>query len=938
MGGGSTAGTRGNGMPLERADTLATLLASVNDLVWCTSVDGSELLYVNTAAERIYGRPLSELIKNPDLWLEAIHPDDREAVTKNLSRILKEREISQEYRIIRPDGEIRWLQDRLNVVCDSDGNTLCVGGIGTDITDRKRAEQALSESETVYRSLSENLPLNVVLNDVNGRLTFGNKSYCEMMGHPLSELLGKTDGDLFPAEQAEKYRDDDRRVLATDKRFHDVEKHVTADGRSTYVEVLKLPVYDAAGDAIGVQCIFWDVTDRVQAQQQLVVAKEEAVAANSAKSDFLANMSHEIRTPMNAIIGMTELLQDTELADSQAEYVRMVNESGESLLSLINDILDFSKIEAGKLELESIPFNLHDTLGDTMKSLAIRAHRSNLELAFHIDPDLPEVLIGDSGRLRQVVVNLVGNAIKFTERGEVVLDVKCDSEGPGGLNLKFAISDTGIGIAQDKLERIFEAFEQADSSTTRRHGGTGLGLAICARLTHLMGGRIWAESEEGKGSTFCFTAQFEVSAGEANRKCKLPPPKLRGMKVLIVDDNSTNRRILEEMIRVRGMQPVVSADANQAIELMREAHSNGEDFPLVLTDVNMPDNDGFTLTEWIKSDEFLQSAVVMVLTSGDRPGDLKRCRELGVAAHLMKPVKQSELLNAIVVAFGISTAEQDSREDTPSGPTVEVPPLRILLAEDAIPNQLLAVGLLKKWNHTITIANNGKQAIALLETKPFDLVLMDVQMPEMDGLEATAAIRRMESARELPLQPKRHIPIIATTAHAMKGDEERCRQAGMDGYVSKPIRVKKLHEQIAQFYSQPASTETANADAPKSTQPVGEAIDWSVAMESVQGDEELLRVVAKAFLVERKEQQRQLRTSIESGDADGIRRTAHLLKGVASTFGAHVAMSRAEDLEAKGRSNNLDGAPELFASLCDAIDQAADVLTEFVNKDNASSK
>ncbi|MBT4867785.1 MAG: PAS domain S-box protein, partial [Planctomycetaceae bacterium] len=342
MGGGSTAGTRGNGMPLERADTLATLLASVNDLVWCTSVDGSELLYVNTAAERIYGRPLDELIKNPDLWLEAIHPDDRDAVTRNLSRILKEREISQEYRIIRPDGEIRWLQDRLNVVCDSDGNTLCVGGIGTDITDRKRAEQALSESETVYRSLIENLPLNVLLKDLNGRLTFGNKSYCEMMGHPLSELLGKTDADLFPAEQAEKYRDDDRRVLTTDERFHDVEKHVTADGRSTYVEVLKLPVHDAAGDAIGVQCIFWDVTDRVQAQQQLVVAKEEAVAANSAKSDFLANMSHEIRTPMNAIIGMTELLQDTELADSQAEYVRMVNESGESLLSLINDILDFS--------------------------------------------------------------------------------------------------------------------------------------------------------------------------------------------------------------------------------------------------------------------------------------------------------------------------------------------------------------------------------------------------------------------------------------------------------------------------------------------------------------------------------------------------------------------------------------------------------------------
>jgi len=404
------------------------------------------------------------------------------------------------------------------------------------------------------------------------------------------------------------------------------------------------------------------------------------------------------------------------------------------------------------------------------------------------------------------------------------------------------------------------------------------------------------------------------------------------MKVLIVDDNSTNRRILEEMIRVRGMKPVVSADANHAIELMQEAHRCGEDFPLVLTDVNMPDNDGFTLTEWIKRDEFLQSAVVMVLTSGDRPGDLKRCRELGVAAHLMKPVKQSELLDAIVVAFGISKAEQGGDGVSPAQSEVEVPPLRILLAEDAIPNQVLAVGLLTKWNHTVTVANNGKEAIELLESTPFDLVLMDVQMPEMDGLEATAAIRRMEAAQSLPVQPMSHIPIIATTAHAMKGDEERCLAAGMDGYVSKPIRVNKLHAAIARFYSQPKSPETADAETQQTAEVIDDAIDWPVAMESVQGDEELLRVVAKAFLVERKEQQRELGAAINSGDTNGVRRTAHLLKGVSSTFGARHAMAYAEELESKGRDGNLDGAPETFALLCDAIDRAADALSAFVEK------
>ncbi|MFQ5734912.1 MAG: PAS domain-containing protein, partial [Planctomycetaceae bacterium] len=458
------SGNGGNGH--ERL--LKGLLDSVNDLVWCTTIDGAKLLYVNPAAERIYGRPMTEMIENQDVWWDAIFPDDRPAVRKNLDELLLRGQIDQEYRIVRPDGEVRWLQDRIAVICDDCGVPVRVGGIGTDVSARKAAEQALSDSEAVYHSLVENLPLNVLRKDLDGRVAFGNQRYCETLNRTLPDLIGKTDFDLFPEELARKYVEDDRRVIEGGDLLHEVEEHHTQDGQRIFVEVFKSPVLNVEGEVAGVQVMFWDVTERKRAQEQLQAAKEAADAANRAKSDFLANMSHEIRTPMNAVIGMSELLLDTDLDPTQREYVRMVRESGESLLELINDILDFSKIEAGKFDLDSVPFSLQDSLGDTMKSLSIRAHRKDLELAFHIAPDVPDGLLGDPGRLQQVLINLVGNAVKFTERGEVVVRVQCVSREDDSALLRFSVIDTGIGIADEKLAHIFGAFHQADASTTRR--------------------------------------------------------------------------------------------------------------------------------------------------------------------------------------------------------------------------------------------------------------------------------------------------------------------------------------------------------------------------------------------------------------------------------------------------------------------------------------
>jgi two-component system, sensor histidine kinase and response regulator len=670
----------------------------------------------------------------------------------------------------------------------------------TAFVDRRFSSQAaeLETSEKRYRQIVEAALDSFVGMDSRGAVVDWNKQAELTFGWTRAEALGKSLGEMIVPERfREAHHQGVRQFLVSGKskvlnqRIEMAALH--RDGHEFPVE-LSITTTSSGKEQI-FAAFLRDITERKRADGELREAKESAETASAAKSTFLATMSHEIRTPMNGILGMTELVLDTELTAEQRENLGLVRLSAESLLTIINDILDFSKIEAGKLEMEILPFQLRDSLDESMRLLSFRAHQKGLELVYEVEADVPDALMGDAGRIRQILINLVGNSIKFTASGEIYVGVEQKSREDGTVGLHFAVKDTGVGIPRDKQERIFDAFSQADGSMARKYGGTGLGLAICTRLVSLMAGSIWVESEPNRGSTFHFTLRLETQAEPQDAREAMQPEQLLNVRVLVVDDNSTNRRILTGLLGRWGMKPVDVDGGPAALAALEEAKSSGDPFRLVLVDGQMPEMDGFMLAERIKAHPGLAAATIMMLTSAGQLGDSQRCRDIGVAAYLVKPTRPKELLESIRGALGsepraaASAVVREESEASGNG-------TRVLLAEDNSVNQMLAVRLLEKRGYRVVVVDNGRAAVEALETERFDLVLMDVQMPEMNGFEATAEIRKKEKSSGL------HIPIVAMTANAMKGDEEACLEAGMDGYVSKPIRRVELFATIENALAQ----------------------------------------------------------------------------------------------------------------------------------------
>jgi PAS domain S-box-containing protein len=772
------------------------LAENIRDVFFVGEPDPVRLTYLSPAYEEIWGRPLQEAYDRPDAWIDSIHPEDRERAVDLFTRAYQGERADAEYRIVRTDGTIRFVKARAFPVLNAEGKFCRVVGIAEDLTKSKRAEEAQRESEEQVRLLLQSTAEAIYGINLDGNCTFANAACVRMLGYGSpAELLGKhmhttmhhsfPDRRPYPVEACEIFR-----AFRVGKGSHvDSEVLWRKDGTCFPAEYWSYPI-QRDGKSIGSVVAFLDITDRKKAETELLKAKEGAEAANRAKSEFLANMSHEIRTPMNGIIGMTDLVLETELSPEQAEYLHMLKGSADALLTLLNDILDFSKMEAGRLELDNLQFDLRKSLSEVVKTLAIKAQQKSLEFIFDVHPGVPTVVAGDPARIRQVLVNLVGNAIKFTEKGELEVNVQIEAQSTEGTILHCSVRDTGIGIPTNKQQVIFDAFSQADSTTTRKYGGTGLGLTISAQLVGLMGGRIWVESVAGKGSTFHFTVQVARVAARPS-SALIDVSELAGVPLLVVDDNATNRRIIEESVTRWRMRPTVVESAVAAIEILRQAYAAGAQFPLVLTDAHMPEIDGFGLIDMIRQDASLSNVLIVMLTSGGERGDAARCQKLGVAGYLSKPFDRLELRDVLlhVLARDRATAGQSTLV-TRHTVLEQQRSLCFLVAEDDDVNQRLITRLLEKRGHSVVVAHNGREAVEAFERQFFDFILMDGQMPEMDGFAATKFIREKEKASGA------HLPIIALTALAMKGDEERCLACGMDGYVSKPLRIEELFSVI----------------------------------------------------------------------------------------------------------------------------------------------
>jgi two-component system, sensor histidine kinase and response regulator len=822
----------------------------------------------------------------------------------------KERIFRRRSKIRTKDNRILTVLKNADLLKDEDGNIK--GGLESfvNVTDLIEAVESESAEVQKLRSMIEGMEEGIVVADASGIVTEVNSWFLNKTGYRRDELLGESMWSFHPDNEA---------TARVRKLFAEYSQGLRKEALAINRQLLGLHVCLRVQPFL-INDIFQGIILNVVDMTEQVEARMAAESASEAKSQFLANMSHEIRTPMNGIIGMTELMLCTALTAEQKEYLQAVKISADALLSLINDILDFSKMESGKFELITTDFSLRDCVGNTMSTLAGQAHSKGLELAFHVPPETPDNLTGDPGRLRQILVNLVGNSIKFTGKGEVVVNVEIKDETDTGIELHFMVSDTGIGIPSSKIDRIFKAFEQVDGSTTREYGGTGLGLAIASQLVEMMQGKIWVDSEIGKGSDFHFTARFGFSTQPFRRVLGREKSTLKDIRVLVVDDNATNRRILEETLRSWNMTPTCVADGKMAVEAILKANSEKRPFSLALLDFMMPEMNGFELAGEISRTPGTNIEKIVMLTSGGQRGDAAKCQELGISAYLMKPIKQSDLLDAILMTMTKASSESDQRTSLITRHSVREARkrLNILLAEDNTVNQKLAVRILEKMGHSVCVAPNGREALNMLETNDFQMVLMDVQMPEIDGLDATRAIRIKE------INSGSHIPIIAMTAHAMTGDRERCIESGMDDYISKPITPNQLSQVIEKVLNnlEDKSGLLLSDIGPKNI------IDEAELMERTGGDFHLLRELTSMFVKEYPEAVSKIRQAALNEDMDEFRNACHSLKGSMATFASRSATRAIVSLESL---KDLSQSEELMTKLENELKALTDALIDLVS-------
>jgi PAS domain S-box-containing protein len=911
----SLSSTRGRALKLARSMTeklriQERAVVSSNNGIFIT--DASEpdhpIIYANPALEKITGYTASELAGHNAFFLLADDQDQPDLSTLRTA-FVEGRECRVVLRSYRKNGSMFWNELSVSPVRDDDGIINHFIGITEDITERERAQRALRDSESRMQAILDNSPAVIYLKDLQGRYLLVNRQFETLFHVDRQQIRSKTDFDLFPKEAAEAFRANDLKVLELAKplKWEEIAPH--DDGPHTYISN-KFPLRDAAGKIYAICGISTDISERKRAEIELELAKQAAETASQAKGDFLANMSHEIRTPMNAIIGMTELALATELTREQRSYLNTARNSTNYLLAIINDILDFSKIEAGKLELSPVRFRLREALSVCLKTFGHPAAEKGLELALDVTPEVPDVLFGDADRLRQIVNNLVSNAVKFTEKGEIVVSVRLaladptvageKAKAPPGKArrrmLHFCVRDTGVGIPVDKRETIFEAFTQADASVTRRHGGTGLGLAISMRLCTLMGGRLWLEGEPEQGSRFHFTVEFSEPASSSG-DTEIAMQNVAGRRVLVVDDNETSRQILADILTIWKLRPTVAANLDEARRAVKEA-ARTEPFHLVLLDARMPDSAGFTLAQELHRNPRDAGAVLMMLSSVGSSDEIERCRQIGVEHYLIKPVGQSDLLNAVL---GRLDALVEAEPPLASGDSTVASPirrLRVLLGEDNSVNREVATTALRKLGHEVVVAGNGLEVLAVFARDQIDLILMDVQMPVMDGLEATSRIRQKEQGSG------RRTPIIGLTAHAMKGDRERAIAAGMDDYLTKPLRLQDLAGMLHKW------TPSANANSLPPSE-----LDERKLLDELGGDETALRRLLQLFLETTPPLLADLRSASSAGNVEKLFRVAHTLKGSFMQVGNGAAGGIASQIEEAARNKSVAGTAALVDQL-----------------------